>query len=44
MWEDVSLDIVVIIKGEVLAMLLAKDNINQEDEKLLFNGYRVSNL
>lgn len=43
MWEDVPLDIVALIRGEVLAMLLAK-NINLANGKLLFNGYRVSYL
>lgn len=44
MWDDVPLDIMALIKGEVPAMLLAKNNINQANGKLLFNGYRVSGL
>lgn len=44
MWKDVPLDIVALIKGEVLAMLIAKNNINLVNGKLLFNGQRVSYL
>lgn len=38
MWKDVPLEIVALIKGEVLAMLIAKNNINLVNGKLLFNG------
>lgn len=44
MWDYIPLDIMALIKGEVLAMLLAKNSINQPNGEWLFNGYRVSGL